>query len=419
MTQPLNPSSSYIPRECQDWLERIIPICPILSIMGPRQAGKTKLMRKYFPHLPYYDFEDEQTQIMVRKDVIGFVRANINGAIFDEFQHVPEITQALKVVADEIIWDFSEKGIGSKSARFILTGSHNYVITGKKYESMVGRANIIELPPMSASELNDSNVDTLMFKGGYPALYVYPPEAPATFFPRYIITYLQREIRDVHNITDLSKFEDFMQMCANRVGNILNHDMMASDLGLPVETVQGWLSILEASYIIFRARPYYNNFEKRLVKRPKLYFYDTGLAAHLLELESQDELQTSLFRGKLFENLVVSEIKKKLLNQGRISTPIYFWNIEKGEENPYEVDVLFKAGGAMRAVEVKASNTLNPRWFHGATRLNELMPAQKYVVYTGPTMTIPEGKAVNFKDLDQIFIDTPMADPRHERLDED
>ncbi len=420
MNKPHHPLSNFIPRECEPWIEEMAGVCPIMSIMGPRQAGKTRLIKQYFSHLPYYDFEDTQTQALVRKDVIGFVRENINGAIFDEFQNIPEITRALKVVADEIIYDYAEYQKGSIDARFILSGSHNYVTTGQKYESMVGRASIIELPPMTASELGEINAETLMFKGGYPALHQGKKEDPAKFFPRYIITYLQREIRDVHNITDLSKFEDFMQMCANRVGNILNHDMMASDLGLPVETVGGWLSILEASYIIFRARPYYNNFEKCLVKRPKIYFYDTGLAAHLLGVKNPQSIADMGLKGKLFENLVVSEVKKTFLNKGLLADSVYFWNAEKqGSDDPYEIDMVLVGRYGLKTIEIKASDKLNPHWFNPLKKLSELTKTEKFIIYNGPTVETQDGKALNFKDLAQIFIDTPIIDPRHERLDED
>jgi predicted AAA+ superfamily ATPase len=271
-------------------------------------------------------------------------------------------------------------------------------------ETMVGRAAIIELPPMTGSELGIFDTAELMLKGGYPILYING-ETPATFFPKYIRAYLEREVRDIHNILDLIEFKNFMFFCANRVGSILNYESMANSLDVSVGKIKDWLSILEAGYIIFRSPPYYNNFEKRLTKRPKLYFYDTGLAAYLLDIDSQEGLIRSDSKGKLFENLVVSEIKKKLLNQGFIYKPTYFWNIEKGEEEPYEIDLILKKNDVLKTVEIKASDKLQSNWFHGGARLGELTKVQKYVIYNGPTTITSDGTALNFKDLEKVFED--------------
>jgi predicted AAA+ superfamily ATPase len=185
---------------------------------------------------------------------------------------------------------------------------------------------------------------------------------------------------------------------------------MANSLDVSVEKIKDWLSILEAGYIIFRAPPYYNNFEKRLTKRAKMYFYDTGLAAYFLEVQSQEALidtesRVYSLRGKLFENLCFSEVKKKLLNRGKILGSLYFWNIEKGEENPYEIDLLLNGEYAIKTVEIKASDKLQSNWFHGGARLGEMTKVQKYVIYNGPTTQTPDGIALNFKDLDKVFED--------------
>ena len=397
----------YIHRECESWLDVMTKLNPILSVMGPRQAGKTKLIMNYFPNLPYYDLEKEATRAMVAKGPEDFVRAHIDGLIIDEFHHIPELASAFKVVSDELIRAANARGEACVPTRFVITGSHNYLLAGDVKETMVGRVAIIDLPPMTGSELGKFDTAELMFKGGYPILHING-ETPQTFFPKYIRSYLEREVRDIHHITDLIEFKNFMSFCANRIGTVLNYENMANSLDVPVEKIKDWLSILEASYIIFRAPPYYNNFEKRLVKRPKLYFYDTGLAAYFLDVKSSDALMNPEsrvygLRGKLFENLCFSEIKKKLLNKGFILDSAYFWNVEKGEENPYEVDLLLNGEYAIKTVEIKASDKLQSNWFHGGAKLGEMTKVQKYVIYNGPTLETEDGIALNFKDLDRLF----------------
>ncbi len=399
----------YIHRECESWLETMTALNPILSVMGPRQAGKTKLIREYFPHLPYFDLEKEATRAMVAKGPEDFVRAHMDGLIVDEFHHIPALASAFKAVADELIWDARKQGIVSVSSRFIITGSHNYLLSGDVKETMVGRVAIIELPPMTASEIGKFDTAELMFKGGYPILHING-EIPATFFPKYIRSYLEREVRDIHNIKDLVKFQDFMQMCASMSGKVIDEGLMAGQMGVTTPTIKNWLSILEASYIIFRARPYYNNFEKRLIKRHKLYFYDTGLAAYFLNVKSSEALmdpESRVYglRGQLFENLCFSEIKKKLLNKGLILDSAYFWNVEKDEENPYEVDLLLNGEYALKAVEIKVSDKLQSNWFHGGAKLGKLTKVQKYVIYNGPTLETEDGIALNFKDMNRVFED--------------
>ncbi len=418
MTNQDNHLSDYITRECEAWLETIKPICPILSIMGPRQSGKTRLIKHFFPHLPYYDFEKTSTRKLVKKDPEAFVRQNITGAIFDEFQIVPEITEQLKVIADEIIYDVAEYGKGSRDTRFILTGSHNYLMAGGQVESMVGRASILELPPLTASELPETDIYTLMIKGGYPSLYTQVHETPSTFFPRYVNTYIDREVRAVHKIKQFSAFKNFMSICAGRIGQMINYQSLAQEIGLSQSTIMGWLSILEASYIIFFSPPYYNNFEKSLTSKHKLYFYDTGLAASFLKAKSPEALsdpESKIYhlRGKLFENFVVSEVKKKMLNKGLIMDSTYFWHMEtlkKKQETPedlYEIDLLLEDEYALKAIEIKASDTFNPHWFHAGKKLGKLTKVQNFIVYTGPTTQTSDGIALNFKDIERLFVDGP------------
>jgi predicted AAA+ superfamily ATPase len=398
----MNGKTDYITRECEDHLARVTQFYPILSIMGPRQAGKTRLMREYFPHLPYYNLEQEKVYNDIIKSPEDFIRAHIDGVILDEFHCIPQITEVLKCVADELIWEAAQNGRERISTRFVVTGSHNYLTIGDVRETMVGRAAILELLSMTSYELGIGDIYSLMFNGGYPLMHV-SRERSESFFYQYIKNYIQREIRSIHNITEYVEFQNFMSLCASRIGNILDYEKMSIELGVKVDVLKDWLSILEATYIVFRAPPYYKNFDRRLTHRPKLYFYDTGLATFLLGLTSEEELQASEDRGKIFENLVVSEIKKRLLNRGLHSSSIYFWNIQKGEEEPYEIDLLIKRGNAIKAIEIKISDKLDKRWFQGGARLGELTRVEKYVIYNGPRMETPEGTALNFKDIDLLF----------------
>ncbi len=377
------------------------PLCPVMSIMGPRQAGKTALIRNTFPHLKYFDFEDIPTREMVQKDITGFVRAHIEGAIFDEFQYIPEITQVMKVVSDELIWEAHRRGEVSVPVRFLLTGSHNYLYNDKIIETMVGRTSIIEMMSMTSGELMGNDVFDLMFKGGYPILYVNG-ETPETFFPKYVNTYLQREIRRLHNIGDLKQFRFFMGLCAQNVGNILNYETMTTTIGIKMPTLMKWLSLLEATYIIFTAPPYHENYGKVISHRPKLYFYDTGLAGYLMGIKSKSMIEkTPDFKGKLFENLVMSDIKKKLLSKNKMLDETYFWNVTGNQG--YEIDLLLGNAYDLKAIEIKSSDKYDPWWINHISKFDKLENARKYVIYTGPTQDVEGGKAVNFRDVGLIL----------------
>jgi predicted AAA+ superfamily ATPase len=387
----------YMTREVEQWMKVMGPLCPVMTIMGPRQAGKTQLIKEYFPNLPYYDFEDDDTRALVKKNVIGFVRENINGAIFDEFQFVPEVTKALKVVSDELIREAHKRGESSVPVRFVITGSHNYLHNDNITETMVGRTSVIEMLSMTAGELNLNDPFELMFKGGYPILYVNG-ETPETFFPRYVNTYLEREIRLLHEIEDLTQFRFFMGLCAQNVGQIINYETMTSQIGIKMTTLRKWLSLLEATYITFMALPYHENYGKVISHRPKLYFYDTGLAAYLIGLKFKEEIpEDPDLKGKLFENLVMSEIKKKLLSKNRMIENMYFWNVTG--EGGYEVDLLLGRKNKLKAIEIKSGDTFDPWWMVNAGKLEQLVEAKKYVIYSGPTQEVEGGMAVNFKDV--------------------
>jgi predicted AAA+ superfamily ATPase len=275
---------------------------------------------------------------------------------------------------------------------------------GNVTETMVGRAGLIELLSMTAFELNANNVPSLLHKGGYPAIYTLGEE-PEKFFRNYLKYYLEREIRLVHNIADFKKFQLFMKMCANRVGNLVNYDIMTSNLQVSRKVIDHWLSILELSYIIFMAPAYHNNFELTLTHQPKLYFYDTGLCAFLLGIEKEDDIPSHPMYGALFENLVFGDIRKKIMAANR-SLETYFWHVppKKQGAGGYEVDLIIVQGAKIKACEIKLSGTFDPHWLGRLNRFDEekskrLQECKKYIIYTGPTVQVEGGMAVNFKDV--------------------
>lgn len=365
--------------------------------------------------MPYFDFEDHETRARVQKNPIGFIREHIHGAIFDEFHYIPEITEGLKVVADELNTQADKIENTPVPTRFVLTSSHNYLqIKGGITETMVGRASMIELLSMSASELNIDDPYTLIYKGGYPAIYT-KGEEPQSYFRNYLKLYLEREVRMVHNISDFSKFLLFMKMCANRVGNLINYEIMSSHLGLTKKVIDHWLEVLRVSYIIFTAPKYHNNFELTLTHQPKLYFYDTGLASFLLDHFTQEDIVTSSMRGALFENLVFSDVNKTIMAANK-SLSTYFWQVGhqkqkrkndvvfEEEKEGYEIDMIISQGSKVKAIEIKMSGTFDPHWLGRLHRFDKeksksIIECKKYIIYTGPTMDIPGGKALNFKDI--------------------
>lgn len=295
-------------------LEKFSKLYPIVGITGPRQSGKTTLAKMLFKHLPYVSLENLDIRLQAHTDPRAFLAQYDNGAIFDEVQHAPELLSYLQGIVDE----------SPAKGRYILTGSQNFSLNHHIAQSLSGRIGMTTLLPLSLSELGmPEDINTAIFEGGYPGLHnlkMYPLD----FYPSYIQTYIERDVRQLKNIENFGRFQTFLKLCAGRVGQIINLTSLAQDCGISHTTARQWLNILEASYLIFFLQPFYQNFSKRLIKMPKLYFYDTGLACTLLGLEKATQLQTHYLKGALFENLVILEILKKRLNQG-LPPNLYFW----------------------------------------------------------------------------------------------
>lgn len=385
-----------IERELTDKLKKLAKQYPVITLTGPRQSGKSTLVQTVFPDLPYVLLEDPDIRVLAQTDPRGFLANYANGAIFDEVQRVPELFSYLQGIVDK----------QTANRPFILTGSQNFLLLDQISQSLAGRTAVLRLLPLSYPERKAGNVlpatvNELLFEGSYPRLVTKGLD-PTDFYPSYIQTYLERDVRSLKNITDLSTFTRFLRLCAGRIGSALNLSSLASDVGVAVNTAKSWLSVLEASYVIYLLQPYHDNFSKRLIKSPKLYFYDTGLVCSLLGLRRADLVETFYMRGNLFENLVVSEVLKHYYNRGQ-QAPCYYWQDKTGRE----VDLLIDTDTGLLPLEVKAGMTLNQDYFDQLTywsRLSGNTPSNSYVVYGGVIrQSTSQGTFVPLSGLEELL----------------
>ncbi len=339
---------------------------PVVTITGPRQSGKTTLVRSLFPDRPYINLEGLDDRRLAQRDPRGFLEQYPDGVILDEIQHLPELFSYIQLFVDE----------RQKPGQIILTGSQNFLLMEKVTQTLAGRVAIFQLLPFSSREVKPSlPISAQMLKGFYPRLYSQAID-PKLFYDNYITTYIERDVRQLKNIMNLSQFRIFMEMCAYRVGQLLNLSSLALDCGISVNTAKHWLSLLETSYIICLIRPYHKNYGKRLVKMPKLYFYDVGIAAHLADVRA-DTIDRHPLKGNLFENMVMMDIYKSLLPD---RPRLYFWRDKVGNE----VDGLVETTQGLVAIEVKSSQTLQPDYTRGLFHFHKLAPdARSYVIYGG------------------------------------
>lgn len=320
---------------------------PVICITGPRQSGKTTLARKTFPKHPYVSFEDPITRGYFGEDPLGFLENYQNGAVFDEVQHVPPLFSHLQGMVDE----------NPSPGRFVLTGSQHFGMTEQVTQSLAGRSAILELLPFSLDELRHGrfladDLNDAMWSGCYPPVHDRRLK-PDRWYRNYLATYLQRDMRQISQVHDLDVFTRFMRLCAGNVGQLLNSSRLATELGVDHKTVRKWISVLQASYVVQLLPPYHRNFRKRLVKTPKLYFFDTGLACHLLGIQRPKQLVEHPLRGALFENWVFGEIAKSLVNIGAPAN-FFFWRTQGGQE----IDFVLEAADAIHAIEVKSGMTV-------------------------------------------------------------
>lgn len=367
----------YIRRQIEDILPSYSKF-PVVALLGPRQSGKTTVSKYFFSKHHYVSLEDPAAREFAVADPRGFLRKyeNEHGLILDEFQYAPQILSYIQLEVDE----------KDRPGYFVLTGSQNFLVNERITQSLAGRVGIITLLPLSIHELAQANLlaqhaSELIVTGGYPRIYAkqIPPQ---DLYPSYINTYVERDVRQLLQVTDLAVFQKFLALCAGRVGQLFNATELAMNCGISAPTASKWLSILEASYILFRLQPYFVNYNKRVIKTPKLYFYDTGLVCNLLQIHSPEILAVSPFRGALFENFIISDLYKQFCNRGQ-RPPLYFWRNTNGL---IEVDCLIDKGIGVIPIEIKAAETISSAFFSGITKFNELSasePEANIIVYAG------------------------------------
>ncbi len=343
-----------------------------VAVIGPRQSGKTTLVRMAFPDKAYVSLENPDTRRFAIEDPRGFIAGYPDGAILDEIQRTPDIFSYLQQVLDE------NKGKG----RFIITGSNNFLLQENISQSLAGRVGYLYLLPLSINELpkHKLSVNEQIHKGFYPAIYEQEGQTEVgKYYLNYIRTYIERDVRLIRIVTDLYTFERFLRLCAGRTGQLLNMNSLAVETGVDNKTIGAWLSVLEASFVVFRLQPYHKNYNKRIVKMPKLYFYDTGVASALLGIENPDQLALHPFRGGLFENMIIVDFLKSRYNKGKPNN-LYFWRDSLGTE----IDLLVEKANSLLPIEIKSGQTITDDYFKSMSAWLRISGMEKgWVIYAG------------------------------------
>jgi predicted AAA+ superfamily ATPase len=348
---------------------------PVVTIFGPRQSGKTTLVQMTFPDKLYYSLEDPDVRMAAETDPRGFLAGLPEGGILDEIQRMPQLLSYIQGIVDR----------AKKNAMFILTGSHQPELHQSVSQTLAGRTAVLTLLPFCLAELRHYHTDwnpfELIIKGAYPRLYQEDLK-PVRFFNGYLQTYIERDVRALINLKDLRPFQQFLALLAGRIGQIINYASLSNDVGVSATTIKNWISVLKASFVVFELPPFFENIRKRVVKSPKIYFSDTGLAAHLLGIETPSQLSRDPLRGGLYENLVILEILKSRLNRGR-HPELFFYRDTHGNE----VDLVIRKGRKLIPVEIKSAATFTPDFLKGIERFRKVVGdrcAQGFVLYNGP-----------------------------------
>ena len=388
----------YLNRTMEDVIKEASQYFSVISVTGPRQSGKSTLLKHLFPDIPRYSMKDVNVREFAEHDPVAFLHQHPKGMFIDEVQKVPQLLEYIQGIVDD-----------NPDCRFLLTGSSNFELLHGLCESLPGRAGVYELLPMtyheSESTMSAKPLDEFLYNGLYPAICAEKNKA-RLFYPSYVKTYLERDVRDLLMIKDQMQCMKFMKLCAARVGSIFNASELAGQIGVDSKTITNWLSVLQASYLVTLLPPYYENISKRLVKSPKLYFNDPGLACYLLDIESPRQLARDKMRGAIFENYVVMEVIKHRYNRGLLNG-VYFYR----DSNQNEVDILLKEEGEITAIEVKSSMTYHTSFESDISQLSDWIKTpvvNKMIVYTGDfENTTSDIKILNYRHL-QHHLPSPL-----------
>ena len=375
-----------IARDAEKTLIRLAKSFPVVAITGPRQAGKTTLAKAVFKSKPYVSLENPDEREFAQNDPKRFLARFPNGAVLDEVQRCPSLLSWLQGVVDE------RGGMGD----FVLTGSAQFDLIEGITQTLAGRVGRVELLPLSSRELKAANqlpnsLSQMLIQGGYPALYDRKITTQ-DWFSNYVATYVERDVRQLISVRNLSQFQTFLKMCASRTGQLINLTSLGADCGISAVTAKQWLSVLETSYIVTLLRPHHSNFGKRLVKTPKIYFLDSGLAAWLMGIRSAETLETHAARGALFESWVVSELYKKRLNAG-LPIDLFFWRDNTGNE----VDLIVENEKGLQPIEIKSGSTYASDWSQGLKKwqfLAQNSSLEPTILYGGESNFEREGLKV-------------------------
>lgn len=379
-------------RTAKDQLVTLACHFPVVAVTGPRQSGKTTLVREVFPDLPYANLEAPDVRARAIEDPRGFLSQYPDGVIIDEIQRAPDLFSYLQVLVDE----------SQIPGRYIITGSHQFSLHSGISQSLAGRVALLTLLPFSTHEIAQKGTKhtlyELMFKGGYPKIYADPMLNPTILYRNYYQTYLERDVRELIAVKNLSIFQKFIRLVAGRVGQLLNFASLANDVGVSVPTIREWISILEASYVLITLKPYYENFGKRVTKSPKVYFSDTGLLCYLLGIAEPAQVMRDPLVGNIFENFVFLELMKERTNKG-VDPNIYFFRDQSGRE----VDFILEAQRTLTPIEVKVAETYTPTFQKGIVSFYEIAAerAKKGFVVYGGTESFSSGPVdvVSYRDM--------------------
>lgn len=367
---------------------------PVVTLVGPRQSGKTTLCRSLFPDKPYANLEDPDVLVFAVEDPRGFLDQFKQGAILDEIQNAPKLLSYIQVIVDE----------KKQNGLFVLTGSQQLELGEAVSQSLAGRTALITLLPFSMAELYlekiNLDLDDYLLRGFLPRIYSQDLE-PRTAYRNYVKTYLERDVRSMSKVHDLILFQKFLRLCAARVGCVLNQENLGNEVGVSATTIGHWFAILEASYIVFRVQPYFENFGKRVIKSSKIYFFDVGLVSYLLDIETVAQVSRDPLRGQLVENLVVLELVKARLNQG-LDPNLYFYRDNYGNE----VDLIYKKAHELIPIEIKSAKSFDRSFIKNLIYFRKLVGERiptGYLVYSGDLNYMVDGfQLMNFKDVSDI-----------------